>query len=61
MVSTPKTSSGVRTIELDAHTLGTLLDQRLRQDADRTKLGTADLDHDLVFAQEDRSRSTRRW
>ena len=52
MVSTPKTPSGVRTIELDAHTLGTLLDQQLRQDADRERLGTAYIAHNLVFAQE---------
>jgi integrase len=53
MFSTPKTSSGVRTIELDAHTMGVLLDQRFRQDIDREQLGTAYADHGLVFARED--------
>jgi integrase len=47
----PKTASGARRIELDAHTTGVLLDQRLRQDADRQQWGDAYEDHGLVFAR----------
>jgi len=48
----PKTGAGQRRIELDSHTVGVLLDQRLRQDADREQWGEAYLDHGLVFARE---------
>jgi integrase len=49
----PKTASGARRVELDAHTTGVLLDQRLRQDADRERWRDAYADHGLVFARED--------
>jgi integrase len=53
MLAEPKTASGARTVELDAHTTGVLLDQRLRQDADRGTWRDAYADHGLVFARGD--------
>jgi integrase len=47
----PKTASGARRIELEAHTTGVLLDQLLRQDGDREAWGEAYIDHGLVFAR----------
>jgi integrase len=49
----PKTASGARRVELDAHTVGVLLDQRLRQDTGRQAWGDAYQDHGLVFARAD--------
>jgi integrase len=47
----PKTASGARRIELDSHTTGLLLDQRLRQDTDREAWGDAYVDRGLVLAR----------
>jgi len=50
----PKTSSGEdRIVDLDPHTVGVLLEHRLRQDRERETWGEAYNDHDLVFARED--------
>jgi integrase len=49
----PKTTSGARRLELDSHTVGVLLDQRLRQDTQRDRWGDAHADHGLVFCRED--------
>ena len=52
----PKTSSGEdRIVDLDPHTIGVLIEHRLRQDAARTEWGAAYNDHKLVFAREDGS------
>ena len=51
----PKTESGVRVIELDSGTLGTLITHRLRQDEERANWGAAYRDYDLVFCREDGS------
>jgi integrase len=49
-----KTRSGEhRRVDLDAGLLGVLIGHRLRQDAEKAAWGTAYIDHDLVFAQED--------
>jgi len=50
----PKTASGEdRLVDLDSHTVGVLLEQRLRQDTDRERWGDAYAEHGLVFAHED--------
>jgi len=49
-----KTRSGEhRRVDLDAGLIGVLIGHRLRQDAEKVAWGTAYVDHDLVFAQED--------
>ena len=49
----PKTSSGeFRRVDLDSGTAATLLEWRLRQDAERTKWGDAYADSGLVFCRE---------
>lgn len=50
----PKTSNGeARRVDLDAGTIGVLLGQRLRQDAEREAWRDGYSDHGLVFARED--------
>ncbi len=50
----PKTASGdARRVDLDEHTVGTLLAHRLAQDLERAQWGEAYVDHGLVFARED--------
>lgn len=50
----PKTASGeARRVDLDRHTVGVLLAQRLRQDTEREPWRDAYTDHGLVFCRED--------
>ncbi|MCW2601690.1 MAG: Integrase [Frankiales bacterium] len=54
MVTKPKTASGEdRRVDIDGHTIGTLLEHQLRQDAERAIAGTAWADTGLVFTRED--------
>jgi integrase len=56
LVAPPKTRSGEhRKVDLDSGTIGSLLDHRLRQDAERTRWGEACVDSGLVFTREDGS------
>jgi integrase len=50
----PKTASGdARRVDLGQAGVGVLLEQRLRQEAERAQGGSVYADHDLVFARED--------
>ncbi len=51
--STPKTSSGRRTISIDPATVAALREHRARQAEERLALGPAYVDEGLVFARED--------
>ncbi len=51
--STPKTSSGRRVVDLDAHTLAIIRSWRARQAEDRLRWGSAYRDSGLVFTRED--------
>jgi hypothetical protein len=54
MFGPSKTASGEdRTVDLDGHTVGALMEHRLAQDAERAAWGEAYVDHGLVFCRED--------
>lgn len=54
MFGRPKTSSGEdRAVDLDSLLIGTLIEHRLSQDAQRAEWGEAYQDHGLVVARED--------
>lgn len=60
LVSEPKTARGRRNVALDVTTRDALREHRERQVREREILGGKYIDHDLVFAHEDGTRSTRR-
>jgi integrase len=49
----PKSESGLRTVAVDATSLGILRTHRARQNVDKLALGAGYVDDDLVFARED--------
>jgi len=51
--SEPKTKASRRTVALDAHTLDALREHRVRQVLERTLMGDAYEENDLIFARED--------
>jgi integrase len=57
----PKSSRGMRTVALDATTLGMLRTHRARQNGEKLALGAGYVDTDLLFAREDGAALRPEW